>query len=179
MSIDAEKNNLADHLLELLDEEDNPVLDLNQQSDAYRRAGRLQEAIHSCQVGQEHGREAQNPYAQGAARLHLGLHYFVLREHELDRAANLCEDAARFFHSAERPEAEAVALLAVAKIMEYACEHQRRDRWQRALTAMARAVETCGDRPSPVKNEADTSYKSLAEHHSDHLKGVNDKNNRL
>lgn len=168
MTPDAERLDLAKKLIGWLQEDQNNVgFALHQEADRYIADGRFDQAAECCHTTMLQAQRANDGYARGASQFHLGLAYFVLRENEGDRAAKLCGDAARGFHTYSFARGEGVSYFAAAKILEYAC-NQGKDRWQAAMRDALQALLTLKDIPDLARTSQD-HYNRFSKRYSAHL----------
>ncbi len=137
---DAERLSLVKNLVSWLREDSNNVgYTLHQEAQRLAAQGSFQDAARCCHTTMMLAQQVNDPYVRGASQFHLGLIYFLLRDGEWDRAAKLCEDATRDFHTTGNAKAEGVAFFAASKIWEDACNHAK-DRWQLALRSALQAL---------------------------------------
>lgn len=165
---DAERLDLAKKLIGWLQEDPNNVgFALHQEADGFIVAGRFDEAAKCCHTTMLLAQRANDGYARGASQFHLGLAHFVLRENEWDRAAKLCEDAARAFHTYSFARGEGVSYFAAAKILEDAC-NRGQDRWQAAMRDALQALLTLKEIPDLARISQD-HYNRFSRRYSAHL----------
>lgn len=165
---DAERLDLAKKLIGWLQEDPNNVgFALHQEADRFVAEGRFDDAVECCRSSMLLAQRANDAYARGASQFHHGLAFFVLRENDWDRAAKLCEDAARAFHTYSLARGEGASYFAAAKILEDAC-NRGKDRWQAAMRDALQALLTLKEIPDLARVSQD-HYNRFSKRYSAHL----------
>lgn len=164
---DEERLRIAKEIIALLarDETDERILELTRNSDRFCSQGDQEQAFQCCRESYQLARDVGDQYAQGASRLHMGLHYFVFREEEIDRAMDFCEEASRIFYGASKPKAQGIALLAIGRLAQYACK-QGKDRWHRAMTTSLKSALIFDREVSDLNETACKLYQDLVDAYS-------------
>jgi len=154
-------------LIAALQERDNVGATLHAEADRFIELGNFEQAAKCAHTSMILAQQAGDTYAHGASQFHLGLAYFVLRDGDWDRAANLCKDAALIFHTADPKRAEGVAYYAAARISLDACERGL-DRWEAALESALRALMLLQEVPD-LSRTAHDFFNRLNKRYTEHL----------
>lgn len=148
---------IAQDLITLLQEQDNPGTPLHQRAQQFWAQAHPSHALRACEEAYSLSTQTGNAYGQGVSSFHMALSWFLQGPDYWARASEHLEHSAQHFHSVFNPHAEGVARLAQGVLFEL-ISRRWANRWHQTLEAYLKACLVFNENHDPLYGQADARY---------------------